>query len=214
MAASSPWPLIHGEREALAADLATLTDEQWATGSLCPGWSVRDVLGHMIATAKMTPAAFFPALARSGFRFNDMSDRLIAAEATTVPADGLVEFRKHLKDTTHPPGPAESMLGEAVVHSEDIRRPLGIKRAYQPEAVTRAADFFRRSNLLIGSKRRVAGLSLRANDLEWAAGSGPEVTGPALSLLMAMTGRAAVLGDLSGEGLPTLAGRMDRRVTA
>src|SRR4249920_1896678 len=82
MAASSPWPLIHGEREALAADLATLTDEQWATASLCPGWSVRDVLGHMIATAKMTQGAFFAHLARAGFRFHDMSANLIAAEAT------------------------------------------------------------------------------------------------------------------------------------
>jgi uncharacterized protein (TIGR03083 family) len=208
MAASSPWPLIHGEREALAADLATLTDEQWATASLCPGWSVRDVLGHMIATAKMTQGAFFANLARAGFRFHDMSASLIAAEATAVPADGLAEFRKHMQDTTHPPGPVEAMLGEAVVHGEDIRRPLGIKRGYPPEAVTRAAGFFRRSNLLIGSKRRIAGLTLRANDLEWAAGSGPEVTGPALSLLMAMTGRAAAVDDLSGEGVPTLRSRM------
>jgi hypothetical protein len=37
MAASSPWPLIHGERKALVDDLGTLTDEQWATTSLCPG---------------------------------------------------------------------------------------------------------------------------------------------------------------------------------
>ena len=178
MAASSPWPLIHGEREALAADLATLTDEQWATASLCPGWSVRDVLGHMIATAKMTQGAFFANLARAGFRFHDMSANLIAAEATAVPADGLTEFRQHMQDTTHPPGPVEAMLGEAVVHGEDIRRPLGIKRGYPPAAVTRAA------------------------------GSGPEVTGPALSLLMAMTGRAAALDDLSGEGVPTLRSRM------
>lgn len=207
MAASSPWPLIHGEREALVDDLAALTDEQWATASLCPGWSVRDVLGHLIATAKMTPGAFFTNLARAGFRFNDMSNRLIAAEATTPPADGLAELRRHLTDTTHPPGPAEAMLGEAVVHGEDIRRPLGIKRAYPPEAVTRAADFFKGSNLLIGTKRRIAGLDLRANDLEWAAGSGPEVTGPALSLLMAMTGRTAALDDLSGEGVTTLRSR-------
>ena len=88
MAAPSPWPLIHGEREALAGDLTALTGEQWATES---------------------------------------------------PADGLAEFRKHVSDTTHPPGPAESMLGEAVVHGEDIRRPLGIKRAYPAEAVTGAA---------------------------------------------------------------------------
>ena len=208
MAASSPWPLIHGEREALADDLASLTDEQWATPSLCPGWSVRDVLGHIIATAKMKQGGFLPALARAGFRFNDMSNNLIAAEATVAPADGLAELRRHLTDTTHPPGPVETMLGEAVVHGEDIRRPLGIKRAYPPGAVTRSADFFRRSNLLIGSKRRIAGLRLRADDLEWAAGSGPEVTGPALSLLMAMTGRAAALGDLSGEGVATLRSRM------
>jgi len=208
MAASSPWPLIHGEREALADDLASLTDEQWATPSLCPGWSVRDVLGHIIATAKMKQGGFLPALARAGFRFNDMSNNLIAAEATAAPADGLAELRRHLTDTTHPPGPVETMLGEAVVHGEDIRRPLGIKRAYPPEAVTRSADFFRRSNLLIGSKRRIAGLRLRADDLEWAAGSGPEVTGPALSLLMAMTGRAAALDDLSGEGVATLRSRM------
>jgi uncharacterized protein (TIGR03083 family) len=208
MAGSSPWPLIHAEREALADDLAALTDGQWATASLCPGWSVRDVLGHIIATAKMTPGAFFTGLARAGFRFNDMSNNRIAAEATAVPADGLIELRRHLTDTTHPPGPVEAMLGEAVVHGEDIRRPLGIKRAYPPEAVTRSADFFRRSNLLIGSKRRIAGLRLRADDLEWAAGTGPEVTGPALSLLTAMTGRAAALDDLSGEGVATLRSRM------
>jgi uncharacterized protein (TIGR03083 family) len=208
MAASSPWPLIHGEREALVNDLAELTDEQWATASLCPGWSVRDVLGHLTATAKMTPGAFFADLARAGFRFNDMSDKRIAAEATAAPADGLAELRRHLTDTTHPPGPAEAMLGEAVVHGEDIRRPLGIKRAYPPEAVTRVADFFKGSNLLIGTKRRIAGLGLRANDLEWATGSGPEVTGPALSLLVAMTGRAAALDDLSGEGVATLRSRM------
>jgi uncharacterized protein (TIGR03083 family) len=208
MAASSPWPLIHGEREALADDLASLTDEQWATASLCPGWSVRDVLGHIIATAKMTPGGFFGGLARAGFRFNDMSNQRIAAEATAAPADGLAELRSHLTDTTHPPGPIEAMLGEAVVHGEDIRRPLGIKRAYPPEAVTRSADFFRRSNLLIGSKRRIAGLRLRADDLEWAAGTGPEATGPALSLLMAMTGRVAALDDLSGEGVATLRSRI------
>jgi uncharacterized protein (TIGR03083 family) len=208
MAASSTWPLIHGEREALAVDLAALTDEQWATPSLCPGWSVRDVLGHLTATAKMTPGAFFANMARARFRFNDMSNQRIAAEATAAPADGLAEFRRHLGETTHPPGPAEAMLGEAVVHGEDIRRPLGIKRAYPPGAVTGAANFLKGSNLLIGSKRRIAGLGLRANDLEWATGSGPEVTGPVVSLLMAMTGRAAALDDLSGEGVTTLRSRM------
>lgn len=208
MAASSPWPLIHAEREALVADLATLTTEQWATPSLCTGWTVRDVFGHLIATARMTPPAFFAAMARAGFRFNTMSANLIAAETTATPAEALAEFRMLLTATTHPPGPAEAMLGEAVIHGEDIRRPLGIKREYPAEAVTRVADFNKGSNLLIGSKRRIAGLTLTAADLDWQTGTGPEVTGPALSLVLAMTGRAAAVGDLSGDGVATLRSRM------
>jgi uncharacterized protein (TIGR03083 family) len=207
MATSSPWPLIHAEREALAGDLGSLTDEQWATQSLCTGWSVRDVLGHMIATAKMTPPKFFAVLAGAGFRFNDMNAKNIAREATPSPSDGLAEFRKHLKDTTHPPGPVEAMLGEAVIHSADIRRPLGMSREYPEEALTRVADFFKGSNLLIGTKRRITGLALRATDTDWSTGTGPEVTGPQLSLVLAMTGRQAALADLSGEGLATLRSR-------
>jgi uncharacterized protein (TIGR03083 family) len=207
MATTSPWPLIHAEREALIADVGTLTDEQWATPSLCADWTVRDVLGHMIATAKMTPPAFFAALAGAGFRFNAMNAKNVLREATPNPSDGLAEFRRHLKDTTHPPGPVEAMLGEAVIHSADIRRPLGMSREYPEEALTRVADFFKRSNLLIGAKRRIAGLALRATDTGWSTGSGPEVTGPHLSLALAMTGRSAALADLSGEGLATLRSR-------
>jgi uncharacterized protein (TIGR03083 family) len=204
MATSSPWPLIHAEREALADDLEKLTNAQWATPSLCTGWTVRDVLGHLTATAKITPLSFLTGLAGTGFKFNALSEKNIAREATPVPADGLAEFRRHLNDTTHPPGPAEAMLGEAVVHGEDIRRPLGIVREYPVEAVTRAANFFSRSNLLIGSKRRIEGVTLRATDADWQHGSGPEVTGPLLSLLLAMTGRSAALADLTGEAAGTL----------
>jgi uncharacterized protein (TIGR03083 family) len=207
MATTSPWPLIHAERESLIADLGTLTDQQWATQSLCDDWTVRDVLGHMTATAKMTPPAFFAALAGAGFRFNAMNAKNISREATPNPSDGLAEFRRHLKDTTHPPGPVEAMLGEAVIHSADIRRPLGMSREYPEEALTRIADFFKGSNLLIGAKRRIAGLTLRATDTGWTTGSGPEVTGPHLSLVLAMTGRSAALADLSGEGLATLRSR-------
>ena len=207
MATTSPWPLIHAEREALIADLGTLTDEQWTTRSLCADWTVREVLGHMISTAKMTPPKFFTSLAAAGFRFNNMNAKGVAAEATANPADGLANLRSHLKDTTHPPGPVESMLGEAVIHPADIRRPLGIAHEYPEEALVRVADFFKGSNLIVGTKRRIEGLTLRATDTGWSTGSGPEVTGPHLSLLLAMTGRSAALADLSGEGVGTLKSR-------
>ena len=208
MATTNPWPLIHAEREALAADLATLTGEQWATRSLCTDWTVRDVLGHMTATAKMTPPKFFASFAAAGFKFNNMTAKGVSAEATASPADGLANFRDHLKDTTHPPGPVESMLGEAVIHSEDIRRPLGLTREYPPEALVRVAQFFQGSNMIVGAKGRIADLTLRATDTDWSTGTGPEVTGPQLSLILAMTGRSAALADLSGDGVDTLRSRM------
>jgi uncharacterized protein (TIGR03083 family) len=208
MAADSPWHMIHTERKALVADLQMLSDEQWAAPSLCPGWSVRDVLGHMTATAKMTPPKFGAHLAKAGFRFHKMSAMDIARETARTPAGLLAHFAEQVDATTHPPGPVDAMLGEAIVHSEDIRRPLAISHMYPTAAVTRAADFYKGSNLLIGSKRRIAGLTLRATDTDWSTGTGPEVRGPALSLLLAMTGRAQALDDLSGDGLGTLRARM------
>ena len=67
----------------------------------------------------------------------------------------------------------DTMLGEMIVHAEDIRRPLGIKHAYPVAAVTRTAQFFTGSNLLIGAKRRITGLTLRATDTDWSHGTGP-----------------------------------------
>jgi hypothetical protein len=73
--------------------------------------------------------------------------------------------------------------------------------------VVAVADFYRKSNVLIGSKRRIAGVTLRATDTEWQHGDGPLVTGPMLALLMAMTGRKVALEDLSGDGVTVLSGR-------
>ncbi|TMD98556.1 MAG: maleylpyruvate isomerase family mycothiol-dependent enzyme [Chloroflexi bacterium] len=207
MATSDPWPVIHEERRALAADLEGLTDAQWATPSLCAGWTVRDVLGHMTATAKMTPPRFVARFAGAGFRFNAMAAKDAAAEAGASGADALGRFRSQLTATTHPPGPIEAMVGEVMLHPEDIRRPLGIAHAYPPEGLMRAADFYKGSNLLLGTKNRIAGLTLTATDVQWSTGSGPEVSGPMLDLLLAMTGRKAGLAGLSGPGLATLQSR-------
>jgi uncharacterized protein (TIGR03083 family) len=198
------WPTIHTERQALAGDLRSLSQDQWGATSLCSDWTVRDVLAHMTATAKMKPAAFFPKLAASGFKFDRLQEKGIADNKGNSGADTLAGFDAVLTSLGHPPGPMDTMLGEMIVHAEDIRRPLGIKHAYPVAAVTRTAQFFTGSNLLIGAKRRVSGLTLRATDADWSHGTGPEVEGPALSLLMAMTGRKAAIEDLAGEGVATL----------
>jgi len=44
-------------------------------------------------------------------------------------------------------------------------------------------------------------------DADWSYGSGPEVAGPGISVLMAMVGRKIALPDLRGEGVAILASR-------
>jgi uncharacterized protein (TIGR03083 family) len=201
------WPTIHAERAALAADLASLADAQWATTSLCSNWTVNQALGHMTATAKLTPPKFFARLVKAGFSFEKMASAEIAEETAGGPAQTLRRFNDVLNATTHPPGPPTTWLGETIVHAEDIRRPLGIAHAYPTEAAVKVADFYKGSNLLIGAKKRIAGLALRATDAEWSHGSGPEVAGPIVSLVLAMTGRTPALDDLTGDGVATLRSR-------
>ncbi len=201
------WPVVHAERKALAGDLATLDAQQWSTPSLCSEWTVRDVLAHMSATASMTPASFFGRFAGSGFSFGKVQAKGIASALGASPADTLAWFESVSGSTGRPPGPVDTILGETLVHAEDIRRPLGLAHQYPMEALVRTADFFKGSNLIIGTKRRIAGLTLTATDTEWTTGTGPEVGGTMLDLLMAMTGRSAAAVNLTGDGVETLRSR-------
>lgn len=207
MAKLDIWPVVHTERKALASDLTGLPGDRWATPSLCTAWTVRDVLAHMTATAKVTPASFFPKLIGSGFSFERMQAKDIASEKGSTTEDTLTGFEGVLNSEKRPPGPPATMLGETIVHSEDIRRALGIQHTYPMDAVIQVADFYKASNLILGTKRRITGLTLRATDTDWSHGSGPEVSGAMLPLLMAMVGRKAVLDELRGEGVAVLQSR-------
>jgi uncharacterized protein (TIGR03083 family) len=206
MARTDVWPLIHAERQALASDLASLSDQRWSVASLCDEWTVRDVLAHLTAMAKTTPASFFPKLLGSRLSITRMQRKDIATERGASPEDGLSRFREVTGSIKHA-GPIEATVGETIVHAEDIRRPLGIKHTYPNEAAVRVANFYKGWNLVtlvVGTKRRIAGLTLRATDTDWSHGSGPEISGPIMSLVMAMFGRKASLEDLDGDGLDTL----------
>jgi len=207
MGTTEIWPAVHAEREALAADLRELSSEDWAKPSLCGAWTVRDVLAHMTSAATLTPPAFFGKMIGSGFSFDKVQEKGVAAQRGASPADTLANFESVVTSVKHPPGPNQTWLGEVIVQSEDIRRALGIQHKYPTDAVVTVADFYQGSNLLIGSKNRIAGLTLRATDADWTHGTGPEVSGPVLSLVMAMTGRKAAIDDLTGEGVATLRSR-------
>src|SRR5579862_5101411 len=150
------WPVVHAARKDLAADLRGLGPEDWARTSLCGGWTVRDVLAHMTSAAKLTPPAFFGQMIGAGFSFDKVQEKGVAAQRGARPADTLANFESVLTSVKHPPGPNQTWLGETIVHSEDIRRALGIQHKYPTDAMVTVADFYTGSNLLIGSKRRIS----------------------------------------------------------
>lgn len=207
MRTQETWKYIHSERAAMADTWADLTAEQWGTASWCDGWTVRDTAGHILAAAEQTPMNFYKELTAAGFRFNVFTARGVERFGT-LSADELIRrLRARTSTTNHPPAPVVAMLGEIVVHGGDIRGPLGLTHDCSEAALVAVADNYKQSNLLIGSKRRIAGLHLRATDSEWTWGDGPEVSGPLLALVLAMAGRRGAHRDLTGDGVPVLAGR-------
>ena len=83
-----------------------------------------------------------------------------------------------------------------MVHGEDIRRPLGSKGEHPAEHLTTLAELYKKTGPPLRGKKRIAGLTLRATDVDWSTGDGPEVVGPAMSLILGMVGRAAAARGL------------------
>ncbi|SDL46445.1 TIGR03083 family protein [Glycomyces sambucus] len=202
---SDVWPLVHAERAALIEDLALLEDAQWDAPSLCEGWTVHDVAAHLVDTARATRLGFLLSMVRARFDFDRQNARGIARERGATPRETLARLRAAAPRTSTPPGPLGTRLVEEVVHGEDIRRPLGIEHAYDPEAVARAL----RTHLELGAsmggaKELAARVRFTATDADLAIGEGPEVRGSALALLLAASGRKAALSELDGPGTAEL----------
>ncbi|PDP89509.1 hypothetical protein CQJ94_00745 [Glycomyces fuscus] len=202
------WPLIHQERGALADDLSGLTEEQWATPSLCEGLTVREVLAHLTSSATLNGLRWLAGVIRCRFDFDAQVAMRLAEQMGSCGAETLARFRGVAGSTTSPPLPKPALLGEVIVHGEDIRRPLGIVSPRPIAALTRVADYYRGSDQVVVARSRVRGLRLQATDGPFDSGSGPLVRGSTLALIMAMTGRPAHLDELTGDGVEVLRERV------
>lgn len=202
------WQLIHTERASMADTLAALQPDQWARPSLCGGWTVRQAAGHIVAGAEQTGGAFFAGMAKNAFRFNTMMDRDAKRLGALPPAEIIKRLRARTTTTNRPPAPVTTVLGEIVVHGLDIRQPLGLPSDTSPEAMVACLEMYKKASFPVGTKKRIEGLRLVSTDVDWSHGSGPEVSGPSQSLLLAMTGRRPGLDGLAGPGLDQLRSRM------
>ena len=203
---SDMWDLVHAERRALIEDLSGVEQGAWDEQSLCGDWTVREVAAHLVDNARTTPFRIVVAMARARFDFDRQNAMGMVRELGDESADTLAGLRSVADRRSGPPAPLDSRLVEEVVHGEDIRRPLGIRREYAAQAIERSLRYQARTSVgMGGGRQRVARVQLRATDADIVIGTGLEVSGPALSLLLVTSGRNAALADLAGPGLATLA---------
>lgn len=197
--------LVAQERGDLVALLRTLSGEEWDAPSLCAGWRVRDVVGHLLYDTIGLPSYLLVAArCRSVDRINsDLVEKATALSPSTL-VDQLASSVGRGPFATLLPSIA---LADVVVHHQDIRRPLRRERTVPSDRLIAVLD---RPDPFAHPKRRSRGLRFEATDVAWSEGEGPLVRGTGEAIALAVAGRDVVLDELAGDGVAVLRKRMSQ----
>ncbi len=186
------WAYIDEQRADLADFLDTLTPQQWATPSLCPGWTVREVAVHITQSTTNWGRLTFE-LARSGFRFNAVTLRM-ARDDRRTPQQITEALRAMVGGRRRPPGtaPADPLM-DVLVHGQDIAVPLGVRRTMPIPAAVVAAERVWTMGFPFNARKRFRNVAFTATDADFRVGSGDEVRAGIQDILMTLSGRRAGL---------------------
>jgi uncharacterized protein (TIGR03083 family) len=184
------WRVIDQQRLTVAELLAQLSEDEWRRSSLCTGWTVRDVAGHL-AWQQLTS---LPALLVDAVRARGNMDRTIhdgSCRWAARPTGQLIEeIRSLVGRRRRPPRLTYlEVLVDILVHGMDIAVPLGRPLEIPTEAAAVAADRIWYEDRYFGARTRWAGYRLAATDTSWWVGQGSPIEGPMDALLLLMTGR-------------------------
>ncbi|WP_414938967.1 maleylpyruvate isomerase family mycothiol-dependent enzyme [Amycolatopsis sp. cmx-11-51] len=199
------------ERADFAAFLRTLPPVCWDAPTLCSKWTVREVVTHVVDYDALGYRDLLRQAVRGGLRLDRMNALAVERKPERTPEELISRIEEHLepRGLTAAFGGRVALL-DGLIHQQDIRRPLSLPREVPPDRLRHALAFARFAPP-IKAGWRARGLRLVATDLDWSAGSGPEVHGPGEALLMAIAGRDAALGEVSGPGAAIVASRMGSR---
>jgi uncharacterized protein (TIGR03083 family) len=164
------------------------------------------VAGHVAVVPAITTWRMVSAAPRAGFNPHRINT-LIATREGSRPVDEIVALlrqRAGQRGTARSLDPRNSLF-DVIVHSQDIALPLG-RDFPVPVALThRGLQRVWEMGWPFNAEKRLGTFSIRATDTDWGVGTGPEVSGPALALLLLLTGRTdAAARDLHGPGVPAL----------
>jgi uncharacterized protein (TIGR03083 family) len=203
---------LHDQENAdFSALLHSLDEADWDQPSLCEGWRVRDVVGHILDGNELNLLTLPMRLARFGFSSN-RSGRVFSIRRAEgrAPAQLVAEF-----DARDPWAgtcrvfPPRLVLLDRLVHHQDIRRALGRTRTIPAERLLACLDGAPELGNVFGAKRRSKGFRFVATDVDWSWGTGPLVEGAGEALLLTLLGRRQPLPELGGDGAPAFAARVE-----
>ena len=179
-------------RTAVADLLAGLSPEQWDSPSLCGGWRVRDVAGHLVWRLGSSKRELVGSSTRAYVGHHLHPSRAIDAVSRAAAAaepDQLVERLREIAAARAATGRGSiTELTEAVVHGLDLAHPLGL--TLRIHATAGGAVALRRS--LIAPTEIKAVLHTRrlvATDAEWSVGHGTPLRSTATELILFLFGR-------------------------
>jgi uncharacterized protein (TIGR03086 family) len=127
--------------------------DRWADPTPLPGWTVRDLVNHLVNEERWTPLLF------GGATIDDVGNRLdgdllgadpittvdeaAAAALVAVRAEGALEGTVQLSFGAHPGREyAMQVAADHLVHTWDLARALGAEATLDEDAVTVVLDWF------------------------------------------------------------------------
>ncbi|UUX59887.1 maleylpyruvate isomerase family mycothiol-dependent enzyme [Glutamicibacter halophytocola] len=204
MQSTQLWELVRSERQRLSLLLNGLDPDQWQTTTLSQDWSVRYVAAHLAAAGSTGTGQWLLNMVLSGFSTDRHNDRLLKKYWGTSGKQTLENFNRSCNQSRAVFNSVPGLLGEIVVHGQDVAVALGLNLEPDPAAVHEVARFYSTQDFAVNSKTLIKGLKLIATDDSFTAGHGAVVRGQLLDLVMVMAGRPAFLQQLEGEAVEEL----------
>ena len=201
---------LTAERLDLCSYLEQLGSADWQVPSLCAGWTVHDVLAHLVVNTEETVSGLVKGLIRARGSFDRMTDQQAHRARGRMLAGGAhhpAPRRCGVTPATLGSQPIDPLC-DVLIHGQDIARPIDRPR---PMAAHRAVPALQHAatSRFYGARKRFRGIRLTATDADWTLGDGSlQVHGPVSDLLLVATGRAAGLQNLTGDGLATVTERL------
>lgn len=197
------WTAVTDLRLRVADLLGSLEPDEWQAASLCDGWRVRDVAGHVACVPTITTWELLAAAPRGRFDMNRINADVGRRYGALPTAELVARIRAHAGTRrTAKVLDTRNGLFDIIVHSQDIALPLGRTFDVDPDLTAQGLRRVWEMGMPFHARKKLAGLRLRATDADLTLGSGAEVYGPALALLLYATGRSDVaLPDLAGDGI-------------